>query len=63
MPDLKATLYYLTSELNRLKLAKKNLQERHVPVLTQEEEEELSRLNRAIENKEEEIKTVLNGVG
>ena len=57
--DLKAYLYHLTSELNRLNTTKKNLIELHSLDTVAEVQSQLLELEKLIRNKESEIKSIL----
>jgi hypothetical protein len=57
--DLKAYLYHLTSELNRLNSSKKNLVELHSLSTPEEVQTQLSELEKLIKDKEAEIKSIL----
>jgi hypothetical protein len=57
--DLKAKLYILTDELNRLKSRKKDLLEKHVVSMPMEVQNKLNELSELIKAKESEINQIL----
>jgi hypothetical protein len=57
--NLKAYLYHLTSELNRLNTTRKNLLELHSISTPEEVRIELAELDKLIKAKEAEIKSIL----
>jgi hypothetical protein len=57
--DLKAKLYVLTDELNRLKSKRKDLLEKHVITMPSEIQIQINELNKLIETKESDISQIL----